>query len=326
MVRYLLITAMAFFLAAAAPAGTAVVRVNGTPITQAEFDLTREAMAVQMGLDEGSAELAARSALDQLIARVLLIEAAREAGIEVPDAVVESEMQQQIAQMGGREAFQTILVQSGLTEADVRRAQKERMMMMGFLETVVMPQISVSEEAAQAFWAANPDEFRHPEQVRLWTLLVDAAEDMPEAAHAEARKKAETARQRVLDGEEFETVAREVSDDPSKERGGLIGWVRRGLLLPALEEPVFGLGKGELSEVLPSDRGYHLFRVEDRRGDGVYPFEEIREPVKDILRQQRIGEAVNAEIRQRRQRAAIEVLDESLKPLVQPPGAEATER
>jgi len=299
-----------------AAAGTPVVKVNGTAITDSEFELTRGALATQMGAEGTTGDMVARSAMDQLIARILLVQAAREAKIEVPDDVVASQLQQQINAMGGREAFDAALAQAGLTEQEVRRAQKERMMMMGYVETVIAPRVLVTEDSARRVWAENPDEFRHPEQVRLWMILLDAAEDMAEENLAEVRQRVEAARTRVEAGEGFASVAREVSDDPTRERGGLIGWVRHGLLLPELEEPVFKLEKGGLSEVLRSRRGFHVFWVEDRRAEGVYPFEEIREQVVDILQQEQINEAVNAEISQRRRAAHIEVLDESLRPYV----------
>lgn len=323
MVRAALIPMMLLTLVLNAGAGTPVLRVNGQAITDAEYELTRNAMAAQMGAEEASPDNIARSALDQLIARVLLVQAAKEAGIKAPDGAVDEEMKQQVAAMGGQEAFASAVAGAGLTEADVRQAQEDRMIMLGLVETVLLPRIEVTREAARAFWSQNPDEFRHPEQIRLWMMLVDADEGSPEGARAGARAKAEAARQRVLAGEDFATVARDVSDDPSRERGGLIGWVRQGLLLPELEEPVFALAAGGVSQVLQSRRGYHLFRVEERRPAGVYPFEEIGDQLIEILRQERLGEAVAEEVSRRRRTATIEVLDPSLRPYMEPPAAAA---
>lgn len=307
------------FLSVCAVAATPVIKVNGTPITDREFELTREALAAQVAGQNLASEVIARGALDQLIARVLLVEAAREAGIQVPSEAVEAELQAQIAAMGGRDAFQTALAQAGLTESDVRRAQGDRMVMAGYFETVVRPQAVVTEQSAREFWVANPEEFSHPEQTRLWMILLEAPEALTDEYRETVKQRAEALRSRIVGGEDFAQVAREASEDPSRENDGLIGWVREGLLLPELEAPVFALKNGEVSGVLPSRRGFHIFKAEGRRPAGIYPFEEIRDQLQEILQGHRINEVMESEVIRRRGRASIEVLDESLKPLLQSP-------
>ena len=321
MSRRLWVAVVLAFFSACVVAATPVIKVNGITITDREFELTREALTAQVAGQDVAPELIARGALDQLIARVLLVEAAKEAGIQVPSEAVEAELQAQIAAMGGRDAFQTALAQAGLTESAVRRAQEERMVMAGYFETIIRPRAVVTEQSAREFWVANPEEFRHPEQTRLWMILLEAPEALTDEYRETVKQRAEALRTRISSGEPFAQVARESSEDPSREQDGLIGWVRLGLLLPELEEPVFALKKGEVSAVLPSRRGFHIFKAEDRRPAGVYPFEEIKDQLREILQGQRINEAMESEVIRRRGRATIEVLDESLRPLLQPPTA-----
>ena len=69
-------------------------------------------------------------------------------------------------------------------------------------------------------------------------------------------------RQRLLDGEDFATLAAEYSDDPgSGVNGGDLGWFGRGAMVPAFEDAAFALEVGEISEPIRSDFGYHIIEV-----------------------------------------------------------------
>lgn len=79
---------------------------------------------------------------------------------------------------------------------------------------------------------------------------------------AEALALAQELRQRILDGEDFATLAQEYSDDPgSAANGGDLGWFGRGVMVPAFEEAAFSLAVGEVSEPIKTDFGYHLIEV-----------------------------------------------------------------
>ncbi len=76
----------------------------------------------------------------------------------------------------------------------------------------------------------------------------------------EARARAEQARARILAGEDFARVAKEISDDKSKSRGGRLGNFNAGTMVPVFEEAVRGLAVGEVSEVVESPFGFHVIR------------------------------------------------------------------
>ena len=103
------------------------------------------------------------------------------------------------------------------------------------------------------------DRYRKPERRRARHILFTVAEDADEA---EARQKAQAALDRIRGGEDFATVAKELSEDPgSAEQGGDLGFFERGIMDEAFEQIAYGLAVGEVSEPVRSQFGFHLIDI-----------------------------------------------------------------
>lgn len=188
--------------------------------------------------------------------------------------------------------------------------------------------IQVSEEEARSFHAEHPDRYRAPEQVSVRYLRLDRSdlaaeveitEEQLRAAYAaeveafegqeqrrashillatgderseeEALTLARELRQRIRDGEDFETLAAEYSDDPgSADRGGDLGFATRDTYVPPFEKALFALEPGELSEPVVTDFGVHLIRLEDVRETDPPSFARMRPTLGQRLRDRAAGE------------------------------------
>lgn len=111
------------------------------------------------------------------------------------------------------------------------------------------------------------------------TDTVDLTDEEATPPEAETRDEAEALalaldlRQRLLDGEDFATLAVEYSDDTvSGADGGDLGWFGRGAMVPVFEDAAFSLEVGEISEPIRSDFGYHIIEVLEK--DDERPKEE----------------------------------------------------
>ena len=160
-----------------------------------------------------------------------------------------------------------------------------------------------SDEEVAAFAAAEPariqarydarrDEFQEGEAVRARHVLVRVARDAEEAQVAEARARAEALLERIRGGADLADVALEASEDPgTRERGGDLGFFGRGQMAPAFEEAAFGLEPGVVSDLVRSDSGFHVIRVEERREARLRPLDEVRDELaRQILAEQRGGQ------------------------------------
>lgn len=146
----------------------------------------------------------------------------------------------------------------------------------------------VLEALAREEYRANPERFRHEEQVRARHILVRPQEGDKDAARA----KAEAILARLKAGEDFAKLAEETSDDPgSRVRGGDLGYFQRGKMVKPFDEAVFSMTEpSQLSEIVETDFGFHVIRFEGRRPAGAIPFEEVREGLIEAARRRLAGE------------------------------------
>ena len=112
--------------------------------------------------------------------------------------------------------------------------------------------------------------------------------------------------ERLLDSDvDFGEVAREVSDASSSTQGGKIGPFQKGDLVKVLEDPAFSLPIGVISDILVSEHGLHIIKVESRTEDGMTPFEEIKGELRTRLEDEKYSKALEEFLNKARREASI---------------------
>lgn len=141
----------------------------------------------------------------------------------------------------------------------------------------------------RAFYDEHPDRYHQPEKVRARHVLLRVAPGASEEEVTRVRGLAEAALARLQAGEDFAAVAKELSEDPgSKEKGGDLGFFARGQMVPAFEEVAFSLEPGAPPQLVKTDFGFHVIRVEERKPAEERSFDEAaREIAEELLRQDR---------------------------------------
>jgi peptidyl-prolyl cis-trans isomerase SurA len=178
------------------------------------------------------------------------------------------------------------------------------------------------EEAA---FALAPGEISEPVRTRFGLHLIRLDQIDPEGQWANvhhilfgiapsrvdeamAKKRAEGIRDRIVGGESFESVAREVSEDPqAASRGGDLGWLPMQAFQGAVKETVDSLGVGEVSDVVPGDGGFHILKITGVQEPGEYTFEEIQEDLAEMAFQSRMEEAYAKWMEDLREKYYVEV-------------------
>lgn len=143
----------------------------------------------------------------------------------------------------------------------------------------------VEDSDLRQLFEAEAERFRVPERRQMRHILVTVGQDADDETVSAAKSRIEQARQRILGGEDFAVVAKEVSEDPgSAANGGDLGMVGRGAMVPAFEEAAFAIAQGELSEPVRSRFGYHLIEVVDIEEEHGQSFEDVREQLLEQAR------------------------------------------
>jgi peptidyl-prolyl cis-trans isomerase D len=142
---------------------------------------------------------------------------------------------------------------------------------------VVGAQIQVTDDKLRAYYQDHADEFQVPEERKVRHILISVTETADESVVKTAEDKASSLYQRLTDGESFDALAKEFSDDPgSAEQGGDVGWITRGLMAEAFEDKAFSLEAGTLSEPVRTPFGFHLIEVSEIKSGGVGGFESLK--------------------------------------------------
>lgn len=255
--------------------GEIVAKVNGDVITKDEF--------FQEMYNSGGKQL-----LDRMIDQKLIQQAAKEKGVTVSDGQVQEKLDEMKEQFGGEASFQMYMAQFGITEDVLKQDIRNQLLVEGILG----PEIEISEEEMKTFFEENKDYLDEPEQVRARHILVETEEEAKEVLA------------KLEQGESFEELARQYSNDEgTKANGGDLGYFGRGVMVTEFEEVAFSLKPGDTSQPVKTQYGYHIIKVEDRKQAKPAVFEEKKDEIEAALRQEKVADQMQVWLNELREKA-----------------------
>lgn len=273
--------AVVALVACGAPTGQTVARLDNVTLTRQELDqridriLKGFASQPQQGGTTPSRADIEKELVDGtngFVNQNLMLAIAKQKGVAVTDAEIDAligEFRGQVAQGGGQQSFdevvQSALGLAGGDSSDFRKFASFFVARQKLAETLVttdtVRQLVTQQVQAQA--ATKVKEF-HSAHILFAAGDPQAGTPATDADFAAALEKANAALERLKQGEDFATLAKELSDDPgSKENGGEYDWRRQGEFVPEYEDAVFnGLKPGEYTLTpVKSQFGYHIIKL-----------------------------------------------------------------
>ena len=270
------------------PADEVLAVVNGAPISQGA--------AMQRAWKEyGTAVL-------NEMADEILIKQASEAGKVSPDAAeVEARLKRIQGQFPDEATFKQRLAASGTSLEDLRARIEDQVLREGLV--VKAKTLAVTDAEAKEFFDANKEKLATPDAVRLRTLVVASEKEANDFLTA------------IKAGADFAKLASQVSIDPNtKDKGGDVGIISRGMLQPDIEKVAFGLKPGEVSAPMKSQLGYMILKVDEVRAGKPAVYQDIKEDLKKALLVDKINKALPGYLQDLRAKAKIEAGAAAAKP------------
>jgi peptidyl-prolyl cis-trans isomerase SurA len=273
-----------------------IATVDGDPITVHEVERYRAG--------SGSNPLTESQALEALITDKLLEKEVVERKIEVKSEDIDHYVDQVKARNridGYR--FEAALAAQGMTLEGYRERIKTELQKSQLVNKEIRGRVSVPPEEVQHYYEVNREDFRTGERVIVRDIFF-RVEPIDNAQETERiHRKAQEVRQLAIGGRPFEELAKQFSEGPGADKGGLLGTFARGELEADMEPAVFALSPGQLSEVVRTDRGFHILRVDKIEPPGYRSLDEARDQIKETLYQkaveQRFQDWLSKDLRER---------------------------
>src|SRR3989475_214111 len=248
-----------------------VATVNGEKISVERYQRRYQeylSMYAQMMRDRFSPEMAERMGLPQQVVEDLVLESlavqkAQGEGLGLTDEELHAYVKEHGQELRQPERRKVQYVAIGLKEFTKPATDAE----------------------VEKYYAEHGQEFEMPKKARAAHILVRVSETGGSEAEDKAKAKIADVIRRAKAGEDFAKLAREVSEDPgTKDKGGDLGLVGKGEMVPAFEQAVFELKKGDVSpEPVRTPFGYHAIKVSEVQDGGKKPLKEVAAPIRERL-------------------------------------------
>lgn len=282
--KFLLLFALTFFIAAGSAlsqqkqvADKIIAVVNDRIILKSDVDAEVRQYLQQAQANNQQMQFSEDlwySALQSMVDSYVMLEQAEIDSVIVSDEMVNRAMDNRINQMiqqaGSEEALERALGNSIVQIRAEFREQFREQMTTQEVQRQKMQSVEITRPEVRDFFSQIPEDQLPtiPEQVELSQIVVTPPE--LEDARDEALRKAEALRDSVVvHGKDFEEMARKYSDGPSASRGGLLPMMPLGDLVANYSAAASALSPGEISQVVRTDFGYHVIRLNERQGDNI---------------------------------------------------------
>jgi peptidyl-prolyl cis-trans isomerase D len=148
-----------------------------------------------------------------------------------------------------------------------------------------------SQQEIQQYFNAHQSDYSVPEQARSRHILIKVAAGADAKTDAAAKAKADGLLKQIRGGANFADLAAKNSDDPgSKDKGGELGFARRGMMVPEFDNALFTQKIGD-TQIVKSQFGYHILQVEERQSAHAQSFNEVLPTIQATLARQRTAAA-----------------------------------
>lgn len=288
--------------------------VNDEIITMKEFNaalgpyLKRIEETYKGGDKEKLIEDTRAIVLQRLIDNLLIEYEAKKTGANIKDEEIMNILKDTLVKRKiSMDDFLKKVEQDGGSLADVKKDIKSQLMRMKLMRWEIKSKIMISDQEIGKYYDQHREEYEGKEAVRINQILLRIPPDADAATKTKIRENARQIHKSALGGTPFEELAAKYSQGPEASQGGDVGFIEKGVMIPAVEEVAFELPLGQISDVIESDLGFHIIKVVDKRGAGLKPIATVRDEIKAKLEDEKLEKRYDEWIASVRKKAHIEI-------------------
>ena len=292
-----------------------IARVNNQIITRSAYvheqdQLKQEAQQQDPGHAEQIVADGQKDVLRGLIDRELLLEKGKELGITADTDLIKrlDEMRKQM-KLDTMEDLEKAAQAQGVSFEDFKDNMRTEIITQQVIQREVGSRMNISKEDEQKFYQQHKSELARPETVTLSEILISTEQAGDDQQKLDAAKaKADDVLKRVRAGADFAEIAKKESQDPSAAKGGDLGEpFERGKLAKQLEDLVFNMKKGDVSDVVRTKQGFVILKVTDHVMPGIPAFNDIEPRIEQAVYMQKLQPALRDYLKKLREDAFIDI-------------------
>ena len=279
---------LAVFILLGCSGGDKVALVNGTAISREDLDRELNQMQGQIaeqgyGMSETEIVMLTNDLLNQLIQTELLYQETQKQKMKADEEKV-NELFTQIRDGFYSEAqFRDTLSQANLTKKKILAQIEKDTLIESLLEDQMKEYVPPTDAEIREYYENNPVEFSVPRQVRASHVLIMLDQGASRVERSEGLSLIQEAQERLRKGEDFASVAKELSQGPSAPGGGDLGYFAEADMVESFSKAAFAMEIGEVSNIVESEFGFHIILVKDIVPGSSIPFDEVSGRIAEYL-------------------------------------------
>lgn len=229
-------------------------------------------------------EEAYQAGLDALIERALILEEFAKQGGQIPDRLVDAQVNDMIAERfhNDRAAFLEALADERMTLDEWREETRNRLIVMIMRRREVIEKAVVVPRKIREAYESRQEQYHVPEQVRLRLIVLQKGKTPQD--EAAKRTEAERILARIQAGEDFGELAKTSSEGAKAAEGGDLGWVDPRTLRAELKQAVEKMQPGQTGGVIALGDEFYILKLEGRKNPSVVAFDDVRGQIEEQLR------------------------------------------
>jgi len=295
-----------------------VARVNNQIISSSEFRRSQEELRKEaMQQDPVNAEKIVterdKDVLRDLIDQQLLLQRGKDLGITADTELIKKlDQMRKDMNLDSMEELEKAAQAQGVSFEEFKQNMRNQIITQQVISKEVGSRLAIDKAEEQKFYDAHKSELDQPEQVRLSEILVSTDKKPGDNRDdgqilQEAQTNAAGLLDQIKNGAKFDDVAKKDSDGPSAAQGGDLGYFKRGTLAKELEDKVFAMKAGDISDVTRTKQGFIILKVAEHHEAGVPPLSQIEPRIQDAVYMQKLQPALRDYLTKLREDAFIDI-------------------
>lgn len=226
-----------------------------------------------------SENLELKKLLDQVLGKMIadytIVAYGKKHGVEISSEELLQAVEEKKNKFNPK-TFENILYERNIPYVRWKQMAEDDIRVQYVLDKMLLKDIKVTESEVNGYYYQHKSEFEVPERARVRHIVTDSYE------------KAQEVYERLLKGENFAKLAINLSQSPDRAKGGDLGYFSKGVYPKEFDEYCFNLKRGELSPIVKTEYGFHIFKLMDKKSAGLKTVLEVAPQIYQKLFEEKL--------------------------------------